>query len=126
MFVPGFPNDPAGYCKKVHSFRGPLGFIFPDGWCRFFDASDKLDLESLSVSELDDIIEGLMPPNPRKGRDWAPDEMSDGSISIMTIEKARLAIIQRDAFGRAFDALLDGEDLDDISDLDDEDDDAEA
>jgi hypothetical protein len=36
MFVPGLPIDIGGYCNKVHSFRGPLGIIFEDGWCKFF------------------------------------------------------------------------------------------
>jgi hypothetical protein len=38
MFVAGFPTDPGGFCTKVTSFRGgPLGTIFADGWCRFFE-----------------------------------------------------------------------------------------
>lgn len=58
---------------------------------------------------------------------WAPGELADGSISVMTPEEARAAIIQRDADEASIDRLLDGdgeeEDLDDISDLDDEGDD---
>lgn len=42
MFVPGFPTDVAGYCTKVRSFRGPLGMIFPDGWCKYFSADTLL------------------------------------------------------------------------------------
>jgi hypothetical protein len=37
MFVPGFTIDVGGYCRKVHSFRGPQGIIFEDGWCKFFE-----------------------------------------------------------------------------------------
>jgi hypothetical protein len=37
MFVPGFPGDLGGYCTKVQSFRGPLGLIFNDCWCKFFE-----------------------------------------------------------------------------------------
>lgn len=39
MFVPGFPQDTAGYCTKVKSYRGPEGMIFEDGWCKFFEAA---------------------------------------------------------------------------------------
>lgn len=46
MFVPGLSDDPAGFCTKVISFRGPLGMIFPDGWCELFEAAeDFADLE---------------------------------------------------------------------------------
>ena len=41
MFVPGFPDDPGGYCMKVYSIRGPLGMIFTDGWCKFFILDDE-------------------------------------------------------------------------------------
>lgn len=40
MFVPGFSTDVSGYCSKVKSFNGPLGMIFPDGWCKFFSNED--------------------------------------------------------------------------------------
>lgn len=36
MFVPGLSVDVGGYCTKVRSFRGPLGIIFEDGWCKYF------------------------------------------------------------------------------------------
>jgi hypothetical protein len=41
MFVPGFPApiDRGGYCRKVRSFKGPLGIINPNSWCRFFESS---------------------------------------------------------------------------------------
>jgi High potential iron-sulfur protein len=45
LFVPGFPDDIAGYCSKVVSFKGPLGMIFSDGWCRFFERSECAALE---------------------------------------------------------------------------------
>jgi hypothetical protein len=56
-------------------------------------------------------------PKDRFGnyRDWAIGEMADGSINIMTVEEARVAIAERDAFERAFDALWDGSDVDDLS-----------
>jgi hypothetical protein len=41
MFVPGFPDDIAGYCTKVRSFRGPQGMIFDDGWCKFFEPATE-------------------------------------------------------------------------------------
>jgi hypothetical protein len=40
-FVPGFPDDIAGYCTKVRSFRGPQGMIFDDGWCKFFEQATE-------------------------------------------------------------------------------------
>jgi hypothetical protein len=45
MFVPGLSIDIGGYCTKVHSFRGPLGIIFEDGWCKFFVGSDRVIAE---------------------------------------------------------------------------------
>jgi hypothetical protein len=42
MFVPGFPDDPGGYCTKVYSIRGPMGMIFSDGWCKYFEAKEDL------------------------------------------------------------------------------------
>lgn len=42
-FVPGFPDDLGGYCDVVRSFRGPLGIIFDDGWCRRFEAGEETD-----------------------------------------------------------------------------------
>lgn len=51
MYVPGLPDDVAGYCTKVRSFRGPLGMIFPDGWCKFFEEAD------LDEEVLDDMLD---------------------------------------------------------------------
>lgn len=45
MFVPGLPDEVGGYCTKVYSFRGPLGIIFEDGWCKFFESREE-DLDS--------------------------------------------------------------------------------
>lgn len=48
MFVPGLPDDVGGYCTKVRSFRGPLGMIFPDGWCKFYvPMPDDEDVEAM-------------------------------------------------------------------------------
>lgn len=56
MFVPGLPDDIGGYCSKVQSFRGPLGMIFPDGWCKFFAAAEEQEDEELDdISDLDDL-----------------------------------------------------------------------
>ena len=41
MFVPGLSVDIGGYCTKVRSFRGPLGIIFEDGWCKYFAPAGK-------------------------------------------------------------------------------------
>ena len=52
MFVPGFEGDVGGYCTKVHSYRGPLGFIFPDGWCKYFESDsgdEDVTLESIEA-----------------------------------------------------------------------------
>lgn len=46
MFVPGFDDDPGGYCTKVFSIRGPTGMIFADGWCRFFEPIEQDDLRA--------------------------------------------------------------------------------
>lgn len=43
MFVPGFDSDPGGYCTKVRAVRGPVGMIFADGWCKFFEAAEGGD-----------------------------------------------------------------------------------
>jgi hypothetical protein len=60
MFVPGFPHEKAGYCTQVKSFGGPEGFIFPDGWCKFYEADElSKSFESLSAEELDEVIAGL-------------------------------------------------------------------
>jgi hypothetical protein len=55
MFVPGFPYpmDVGGYCTKVKSFKGPLGTIFPDGWCKFFDS---IEGDPADISDLDDDL----------------------------------------------------------------------
>ncbi len=56
MFVSGFHNDPGGFCTKVRSYRGPLGMIFSDGWCKFFEedalrAAYEANADADSVSE---------------------------------------------------------------------------
>ncbi len=51
MFVPGLEDDVGGYCSKVHSYRGPLGMIFPDGWCKFFEAAPTDDELEKMLSE---------------------------------------------------------------------------
>lgn len=65
MFVPGFPDDKGGFCTKVNSWRGPEGWIFPTGWCKFYEA-DELNLDSLSPEELAQLTSGLDEP-PEKG-----------------------------------------------------------
>lgn len=54
MFVPGFPGDLGGYCTKVQSFRGPLGLIFPDGWCKFFDLDPLRAEYNKALAETED------------------------------------------------------------------------
>ena len=47
MFVPGLDDDPGGFCTKVRSFRGPQGWIWTDGWCKFFKADElRADYEA--------------------------------------------------------------------------------
>jgi hypothetical protein len=53
-FVPGFPNEVAGYCTKVKSFKGPLGMIFEDGWCKYFtddQATQRADAAFFEASQ---------------------------------------------------------------------------
>jgi hypothetical protein len=62
-------------------------------------------------------------PKDRFGndRDWGIGQRADGSICIMTMEEALLAIVKRDREEAAIaDAMeqVNGEDLDDVSDLD--------
>lgn len=52
MFVPGFSGSLGGYCQKVRSFGGPLGQIFPDGWCKFFEADDVTDTDLADIEKL--------------------------------------------------------------------------
>lgn len=48
---------------------------------------------------------------------WAPGEMADGSIDVMSEKEAAASKVDRDADEEAFDRLI--EDEDDLSDLDD-------
>jgi hypothetical protein len=45
---------------------------------------------------------------------WAPGEMADGSISIMTPEEASRSIADRDAEEEAFESVLGGDSDDDL------------
>lgn len=66
-----------------------------------------------------------MPPKDqisgsRENDNWAPGQLADGSIPVMTPDEAAAALGEREAYEQAFDAMLDDDDIDDISDLDDE------
>jgi len=46
----------------------------------------------------------------RTDHNWAIGELADGSIPSFAGEQTRIAIIWRDAFQRAFEEMLSGED----------------